>query len=94
MLLRSGVRAVRASLPTLTDICLLYSRVWHDREHVASAFQAGARFYTCGSLRVAQGIKEVFTKILGDFQLTDKGISADSMWAKIQNVRYAADVFG
>ncbi|KAH7105038.1 cytochrome P450 [Auriculariales sp. MPI-PUGE-AT-0066] len=68
-------------------------RMWYDRSLIAEAFKIGARFYTCGSLRVAQGIKDTFIRILDEHQLCDAGLLAEEMWARLQNQRYAADVF-
>ena len=58
-------------------------------------FQNGAKFYTCGSTRAASGIKAAIIKMFETFgtEGADGSKSAEEAWAKIQNERYAVDVF-
>ncbi|KZV89028.1 cytochrome P450 [Exidia glandulosa HHB12029] len=77
-------------------------RVLHDRKDVIAAFDQGAKFYTCGSTRVAAGVKAACINIVEErikarSAEQEPGSAAptpDEVWAKIVNERYAADVFG
>lgn len=73
-------------------------RVWLDRADVTAAFEQGAQFYTCGSTRVATGVKDACSKMI-EATIARKGASAEhktaeEVWAKKLHERYAADVFG
>ncbi|KZV78883.1 cytochrome P450 [Exidia glandulosa HHB12029] len=82
-------------------------RVLHDREDIIVAFEQGAKFYTCGSGRVAAGVKASCMTIISDL-IKLKGTvwkaktdniypdvnTAEEFWSKLLHERYAADVFG
>ncbi|KZT69908.1 cytochrome P450 [Daedalea quercina L-15889] len=67
-------------------------RAWLDREEVRAAYNAQAKFYTCGSRKVAQGIKEVLTKIIKEAQGIDDS-TADEVFKRAIRGRYATDIF-
>jgi len=56
---------------------------------VYKSIQGGARFFTCGSTRVASGIKTTMVRILEEYLAGE----ATAVWAKIQKERWAVDVF-
>ncbi|EJD54186.1 fatty acid hydroxylase [Auricularia subglabra TFB-10046 SS5] len=94
------VRPAFSRASELSEGCkYVQDRVWHDRADVIQAFQSDAKFYTCGSGRVALGIKEACMRMVDEFK-PDPSIegkpklSPEEFWASIQNERYAADVFG
>ncbi|KAH7098692.1 fatty acid hydroxylase [Auriculariales sp. MPI-PUGE-AT-0066] len=67
-------------------------RIWHDRLDVKHAFDDGAKLFTCGSMKAAAGIRVVMIKI---FDESGSDVHPpEGTWAKIQNERYAVDVFG
>ncbi|EJD42600.1 riboflavin synthase domain-like protein [Auricularia subglabra TFB-10046 SS5] len=54
------VRPAVSRAPELSRGCKsVQDRVWHDAQDVLAAFDSGAKFFTCGSTRVALGIKDV-----------------------------------
>ncbi|KAH9922456.1 cytochrome P450 [Fomitopsis serialis] len=67
-------------------------RAWLDREEVREAYNAQAKLYTCGSRKVAQGIKEVLTKIIKEAKGIDDTM-ADEMFQHAIKGRYATDIF-
>ncbi|EJD45553.1 fatty acid hydroxylase [Auricularia subglabra TFB-10046 SS5] len=76
-------------------------RIWHDRAEVIAAFEDGAQLYTCGTLRIALGVKEAWFRILEELHsdpakatLPYANLTPEEFWASIQNERYAADIFG
>ncbi|KZW03436.1 cytochrome P450 [Exidia glandulosa HHB12029] len=96
-----GVVDVRPAFSRATDKSegckYVQDRVLHDRLDVITAFQRGARLYTCGSSRVAAGIKSVCMRMLQDLEgeaLPHNDQSLDDHWAKVMSERYAADIFG
>ncbi|EJD42499.1 cytochrome P450 [Auricularia subglabra TFB-10046 SS5] len=101
------VRPAFSRAPELSEGCkYVQDRVWHDRKDVSAAFRTHAKFYTCGSARVALGIKETCIRIYeerkkdldlsGGTPILAPGLmdTPEAFWATIQNERYAADVFG
>ncbi|EJD54245.1 NADPH-cytochrome P450 reductase-like protein [Auricularia subglabra TFB-10046 SS5] len=97
------VRPAFSRAPELSAGCrYVQERVWHDRAEVIEAFRSDAKFYTCGSARVALGIKEACMHMVQELKPdADAGapnslgkLSPEEFWATIQNERYAADIFG
>ncbi|KAH9836403.1 cytochrome P450 [Rhodofomes roseus] len=70
----------------------VHDRAWLDREEVREAYNAQAKFYTCGSRKIAQGIKEVLTKVIKEAQNLDD-TAADEMFQRAIRGRYATDIF-
>ncbi|OSC96348.1 fatty acid hydroxylase [Trametes coccinea BRFM310] len=68
-------------------------RVWHDRELVKQAYdQQNARLFTCGSGKMAQGIKKVLTELIKE----SRGCSDDEaarLFERAIQGRYATDIF-
>ncbi|KZW03451.1 cytochrome P450 [Exidia glandulosa HHB12029] len=101
-----GVVEVRPAFSRATERSegckYVQDRVLHDREDVIDAFRQGAKLYTCGSIRVAMGVKAACMRIIEDIHKCDEHANshdpelktADDFWAKVVNERYAADVFG
>jgi len=67
-------------------------RVWLDRAVVYEAFNAGAKIYTCGARKVAQGVKEALTKIVMEKRGIDEGEAVTILDSVLQG-RYATDIF-
>ncbi|EJD54178.1 cytochrome P450 [Auricularia subglabra TFB-10046 SS5] len=94
------VRPAFSRAPELSEGCkYVQERVWHDRAEVIAALESDAKFYTCGSGRVALGIKEACMRMVEEFKAGPSGegkpqLLPEEFWASIQNERYAADVFG
>nr|BAK09530.1 cytochrome P450 [Postia placenta] len=87
------VRPVFSRSPEMSGGCKhVQDRVWKDREIVSEAFYAHAKFYTCGSRKLAQGIKDTLTKIIMEKQNVDEVEAAASFSGIIQG-RYFTDVF-
>jgi len=71
-------------------------RAWHDRREINGAYKAHARFYTCGSRKVAQGIKDVLLRIIKADHAVDHAVDdagAEAIFGRITQGRYATDVF-
>jgi len=68
-------------------------RVWNDRDAIAQAYQGGAKFFTCGSPGVANGIKEVIHKLIKDSQPSWSDQMIEHAFEHIQSDRMATDVF-
>ncbi|CDO70378.1 hypothetical protein BN946_scf184999.g18 [Trametes cinnabarina] len=68
-------------------------RVWHDRELVKQAYDhQNARLFTCGSGKMAQGIKRVLTELIKE----SRGCSDDEaarLFERAIQGRYAIDIF-
>ncbi|RPD61291.1 bifunctional P-450:NADPH-P450 reductase [Lentinus tigrinus ALCF2SS1-6] len=68
-------------------------RIWHDREEVRDAYDhQKAKFFTCGSGKVAQGVKKVLTELIKEA----KGFTAEEAAAAFERAiqgRYATDIF-
>jgi cytochrome P450 / NADPH-cytochrome P450 reductase len=68
------------------------SRIWHDRVDLDKLYHEGAYFYTCGSSKMATGVKEVLAKNVADINgLSREG--AASTLERISKGRYATDIF-
>ncbi|KAF9812238.1 hypothetical protein IEO21_06278 [Rhodonia placenta] len=67
-------------------------RAWLDREEIDEAFHAHAKFYTCGSRKIAQGIKNSLTKLIMEKQNVDEA-EATAMFRRVIQGRYATDIF-
>ena len=50
------------------------------------------QFYTCGSRKVAQGIREVLTRIIQEARGVDDA-AADELFQRAIRDRYATDIF-
>ncbi|KAF8588667.1 fatty acid hydroxylase [Ramaria rubella] len=68
-------------------------RVWHDRDKVSEAYENGAKFYTCGSPGVANGIKGVIFKQIKTSLPSYTDEQVESVFERIQSERMATDVF-
>ncbi|KZV98413.1 cytochrome P450 [Exidia glandulosa HHB12029] len=88
------VRPAFSRAPELSEGCrYVQHRVYHDRELIDENYNAGAKFYLCGSARTSQGIREVCVKLIMEKQGWDQA-RAEEAWGRLQKERYAADVFG
>ncbi|KAI9067866.1 fatty acid hydroxylase [Trametes sanguinea] len=68
-------------------------RVWHDRELVKQAYDhRNARLFTCGSGKMAQGIKRVLTELIKESRSCSDDEAARLFERAIQG-RYATDIF-
>ncbi|KAH7099627.1 fatty acid hydroxylase [Auriculariales sp. MPI-PUGE-AT-0066] len=91
-----GVLEVRTAFSRASDKSegckYVQDRILHNRGEVRDLYQNGARFYTCGSTKAASGIKNAILKMFEEFG--GDGYTPEEAYAKIQNDRYAVDVFG
>ncbi|KAI0738944.1 bifunctional P-450:NADPH-P450 reductase [Daedaleopsis nitida] len=68
-------------------------RAWHDRAEIKNAYDnLGARFFTCGSGKVAQGVKKVLTDLIKEAKGFSDEEAASAFERAIQG-RYATDIF-
>ncbi|KAH8103122.1 cytochrome P450 [Cristinia sonorae] len=67
-------------------------RAWKDRADINDAFDAGAKFFTCGSRKVANGVKDALTAIIKEKrQCSDE--EAAALFQRATQARYATDIF-
>jgi len=67
-------------------------RAWLERAAINEAYDTHAKFYTCGARKIAQGIKEVLTKIIMEQQKVNEP-EASAMFERAIQDRYATDIF-
>ncbi|EMD34553.1 hypothetical protein CERSUDRAFT_75518 [Gelatoporia subvermispora B] len=69
------------------------SRAWQDRADIKAAYDAGCKFYVCGSGKVATGVKAVLIALIKENHpdLDDTGI--EELFHQITSDRYATDIF-
>ncbi|TCD71958.1 hypothetical protein EIP91_000090 [Steccherinum ochraceum] len=67
-------------------------RVWHDRTDIHKAYDAGAKLFTCGSRRVANGLKETLTAIIKEREQVSDEMAA-TLYQRATASRYATDIF-
>ncbi|KIJ39879.1 hypothetical protein M422DRAFT_32485 [Sphaerobolus stellatus SS14] len=68
-------------------------RVWHERDLITEYFEAGAKFYTCGSPPVANGLKETLLRLIKLRQPDWDDERLARAWEIVQKDRLATDVF-
>ncbi|KIP12117.1 hypothetical protein PHLGIDRAFT_98480 [Phlebiopsis gigantea 11061_1 CR5-6] len=67
-------------------------RLWHERRALDGLYEAGAKWFVCGSGRVSRGVKEVLTAMIKEV----KGSSDEEAAAAFERAtvgRYATDIF-
>ncbi|KAJ3487812.1 hypothetical protein NLI96_g3280 [Meripilus lineatus] len=92
-----GVVDVRPAFSRETDKSLgckyVQDRIWHDRSDIRHAYdEAGAKFFTCGSRKVAEGVKQVLMSIICEA----RGVSEEEgalLFDRAILERYSTDVF-
>ncbi|KAL6298881.1 cytochrome P450 [Sparassis latifolia] len=67
-------------------------RVWHDRADITEAYGQGAKFFVCGSSKVAAGIKAKLTEIIKVNRQVDDAEAAE-LFGRATKGRFATDVF-
>ncbi|KAH8809612.1 fatty acid hydroxylase [Flagelloscypha sp. PMI_526] len=65
-------------------------RVWADRDNIRDLHQNGAKYYLCGSAKVAQGVRERLIAIVAEKSGAD---DASKVYEKIVAGRFATDIF-
>ncbi|KAI5117203.1 hypothetical protein M0805_005173 [Coniferiporia weirii] len=68
-------------------------RVWYDRELMKELYRENAKFFTCGSRKVANGVKQVCIDIIKEDNPGWSAEQAEEAFGKLQKERYATDVF-
>lgn len=67
-------------------------RIWHDREDISKAYDLNAKFFSCGSGKVATGIKTKLIEIIkGNTNVDDA--EAVAKFERVGKDRYATDIF-
>ncbi|EIN10223.1 cytochrome P450 oxidoreductase OrdA-like protein [Punctularia strigosozonata HHB-11173 SS5] len=66
-------------------------RIWHDKEDIHRLFNAQARFYSCGSRKMATGVKEKLVALIKESGDIDDA-EADAAFERVRG-RYATDIF-
>ncbi|KAK0459209.1 fatty acid hydroxylase [Desarmillaria tabescens] len=74
------------------DSRYVQDRLWHDRKAILEAYDAGAKFFTCGSGQVAKEIKNKLVEILETQHSLDHD-QAVKIFQQITQGRYATDIF-
>jgi cytochrome P450 / NADPH-cytochrome P450 reductase len=74
-------------------------RIWRDRKDMVDMWRKGAKFYVCGSRRVANEIEDVSIRIVqkemarGRGELVDRE-EAEEWLRRMRNERFVSDIFG
>ncbi|KAK7678479.1 hypothetical protein QCA50_018539 [Cerrena zonata] len=76
-----------------SDCKYVQDRVWQDRKDVIEIFDNGAKCYTCGSRKVAEGVREVLTKIIKEKDNLEDEKAAALFHRAVEASRYATDIF-
>ncbi|KAF7973316.1 hypothetical protein HWV62_15559 [Athelia sp. TMB] len=94
--IKLGVVDVRPAFSRASDKSegckYVQDRIWHDRVEVFEAYKNDAKFFSCGSGKVATGIKEALVKIIKEKHDVDD-TEAAAKFDKISQGRYSADIF-
>ncbi|KAF7980075.1 hypothetical protein HWV62_39868 [Athelia sp. TMB] len=67
-------------------------RVWRDRADISAAYDAHAKFFSCGAGKVAMGVKETLIKIIREKNGVDEAEAA-AQFDRVAKGRYATDIF-
>ncbi|KAF7794903.1 hypothetical protein EIP86_006046 [Pleurotus ostreatoroseus] len=67
-------------------------RVWHDRKDLDGLYENGAKYYVCGSSKVARGVKDVLTAIIKETKGVDD-TEAAVLFERATMGRFATDIF-
>ncbi|KIM86528.1 hypothetical protein PILCRDRAFT_815766 [Piloderma croceum F 1598] len=67
-------------------------RIWHDREEISKAYDENAKFFSCGSGKIASGIKTKLIEII-ERKLNVDHAEATARFEKVSKDRYATDIF-
>ncbi|KZP32063.1 cytochrome P450 [Athelia psychrophila] len=68
-------------------------RVWQDRVEVHAAYERNAKFFSCGSGKVAAGVREALIRIIIEKHPSDSAEEATAKFERITKGRYATDIF-
>lgn len=94
--IESGIVDVRPAFSRATGESsgckYVQDRVWNDRDEVLAAWDAGAKLYLCGSGKMANSVKDVLVRLVGD-RLQVGPVVAKEKFNHIINGRFATDVF-
>jgi cytochrome P450/NADPH-cytochrome P450 reductase len=87
------VRPAFSRSPSDSEGCkYVQDRIWRDREDITKAYEENAKFFTCGSGKIATGIKHKLIEIIkGNTKLDDA--EAVAQFEKVSRDRYATDIF-
>ncbi|KAI0676431.1 fatty acid hydroxylase [Trametes maxima] len=88
------VRPAFSRAPEQSSGCkYVQDRAWHDRAAIRQAYDhQNAKFFTCGSGKMAQGVKKVLTDIIQEARGCSDDEAARLFERAIQG-RYATDIF-
>ncbi|KAH9931026.1 cytochrome P450 [Amylocystis lapponica] len=67
-------------------------RVWHERADIIAAYETNAKFFSCGSKKVAQGIRDTLTAIIKEHGEVNDAEAA-AMFDRATQGRYVTDIF-
>ncbi|KAH9932779.1 bifunctional P-450/NADPH-P450 reductase [Epithele typhae] len=67
-------------------------RIALDKEDIVKSFRAGAKYYVCGSSKMAAGAKQVFIRFVQETKNLDEAAATELFTKGLQD-RYATDVF-
>ncbi|KAK7685349.1 hypothetical protein QCA50_011713 [Cerrena zonata] len=67
-------------------------RIWSDRKDISEYFKKGAKFYLCGSSKVATGVKEKLAKLIEEVRQINEEDASDVL-KQLMIGRFATDIF-
>ncbi|KID78722.1 Bifunctional P-450:NADPH-P450 reductase, partial [Metarhizium brunneum ARSEF 3297] len=87
----SGDKEASCGCPYVQD------RIWHERGSITNMWEKGARFYVCGSGKMAEGVKGVLVKIVTEeYEKAGEPVTEEEAvghFERIRKERYCMDVF-
>ncbi|KAH8111193.1 cytochrome P450 oxidoreductase OrdA-like protein [Phellopilus nigrolimitatus] len=93
----AGVVEVRPAFSRKADASegckYVQHRIWHDRQVIKELYRAKAKFFTCGSRKAANGVKQVCIDIMKENHSDWSDERAAEAFEEVQKERYATDVF-
>jgi cytochrome P450/NADPH-cytochrome P450 reductase len=91
------IRCAFSRAPEASEGCQhVQDRLWHDRAEVSRAFQAGAKFYICGSREVAKSLGEVAKMMVAERHAGQYDVGeadAEGWLEQMRNQRFVSDIF-
>ncbi|KAH9937812.1 fatty acid hydroxylase [Epithele typhae] len=71
----------------------VHDRIGHDKAEVVAAYDAGAKFFVCGSGRILQGVKETIVELVKEVRGISDEVEAQKLLNHIMQGRFATDIF-
>jgi len=68
-------------------------RAWHDKDDIVALYKSGAKFYTCGSRKASNGVKQACVDMIKAIHEGKTDSEAAAEFERVQRGRFASDIF-